>query len=112
MHTRKEYRVWLAMIREGTPVCDRWRKCYESFFHDMGDQPDNTRLYKVNKFEGYSPENCTWMDIEVNPDTSQMIAKSKVDKIRKYIRQGKSDKLLSTMFLETEEAIARIRRLP
>jgi hypothetical protein len=43
----------------GIRVCERWLK-FENFLADMGEQPLNRQIDRINNNEGYYLENCRW----------------------------------------------------
>lgn len=71
-----EYTVWKAMqnmclVKEhlqypnhggkGIKVCHRWRVEFGVFLQDMGKRPsDEHVIVRINKGEGFYPENCKW----------------------------------------------------
>ena len=74
MSKTKIYRTWLNMIHRcnnpkvnyychyggrGIKVCERWMK-FENFYADMGEQPENTYLDRINPNDNYQPSNCRW----------------------------------------------------
>lgn len=77
-----EYGVWAAMLQRctnpsdkayvkyggrGITVCDRWNPTaggsFENFYEDMGQRPaKNYSLDRCDNSEGYSIENCKWVE--------------------------------------------------
>lgn len=72
--TTPTYHIWGAMVQRcmnknavgfhryggrGITVCDRWL-LFDNFLADMGEQPKNLSLDRVDNQKGYSPDNCKW----------------------------------------------------
>lgn len=46
----------------GITVCGRWLESFENFYEDMGDCPDGFTLDRINSALGYCPDNCRWVN--------------------------------------------------
>jgi hypothetical protein len=53
------YRSWANMFHFGNDVCKRWSS-FEAFLADKGERPKGTVLNRIDKRQGYFPENCEW----------------------------------------------------
>jgi len=78
----KIYTVWANMIARcenekhpsysryggrGIYICPEWRKSFNKFREDVGDIPfEGATLDRRNNNEGYSKENCRWVDHQEN----------------------------------------------
>lgn len=74
------YASWQKMIQgcshPSDSICRPWRNSFLRFMADMGRQPPNTSLEKIDEDQLYSPENCCWshqsdIELDVRPDSSQ-----------------------------------------
>lgn len=57
------YRTWIELLRrkrhKNCPVCKEWDS-FEKFYKDMGEQPPDTYLCRVDPREPYCIWNCFW----------------------------------------------------
>ena len=69
------YKVWYNMVNRcltsnpkikayykdrGIGLSDSWKK-FENFYKDMTNPPENRVLSRIDKYLGYSKDNCKWM---------------------------------------------------
>jgi hypothetical protein len=58
------YASWQKMMQGCSnpidSVCRSWRNSFLRFVSDMGHQPPNTSLEKINENQIYEAENCRW----------------------------------------------------
>jgi hypothetical protein len=59
--TRPKHTSYKNYGGRGIKVCDEWRDFYV-FLSDMGFPPEGYTLDRMNNNEGYSKENCRWVD--------------------------------------------------
>jgi len=74
-YTSRTYRAYRAMVSRclnpnvesypnyggrGITICERWLKCFENFYADMGDIPAKMSLDRKDNNLGYSKDNCRW----------------------------------------------------
>ncbi len=89
MARTKTYKTWIQMRSRctnptdqsyseygdrGITVCDEWLNSFEQFLTDMGEQPAEMSLDRINNNKGYSKENCrgaTATDQQRNKRTSK-----------------------------------------
>lgn len=45
----------------GITVCEKWRRSFYAFISDMGEQPPNHSLERLNNNLGYCKSNCAWV---------------------------------------------------
>jgi hypothetical protein len=114
MARSNEYRVWDSMIRRchsethkayknygarGIEVCDKWRK-FDGFFEDMGIQPKNMTLERINNELGYSKDNCKWATVteQARNRRSTKLNIDQVKTIKEMIANGFTQKNIAECF--------------
>ncbi len=75
MYGTTEYRTWINMVARcespthqayaryggrGIRVCPEWRADFTVFYRDMGPQPANLSLDRIDNDGHYEPANCRW----------------------------------------------------
>lgn len=58
--TQPRHPSWALYGGSGITVCDRWL-VYENFFADMGHNPGQHELDRIDNTKGYYKENCRWV---------------------------------------------------
>ena len=124
MTNSKEYRVWDSMVRRchskshhafkdygarGITVCDKWRK-FEGFFEDMGYQPSELTIERINNDLGYSKENCKWATVteQARNRRATKLDESKVVQIKILIENGVSQNAIANQFSVSRSNIGHI----
>jgi hypothetical protein len=80
----------------GITICERWRK-FESFFVDMGEQPEGKTLDRINSNLGYFKENCRWAtptEQARNRRNSKLTYKIAVEVVQRHLR-GESHSVIA-----------------
>ncbi len=83
-----EYKAWSSMKRRcynntseayknyggrGIAVCDEWLNDFEQFLKDMGKRPSkNHSIDRINNDGNYEPDNCRWVEWEVQNRNKRM----------------------------------------
>jgi len=58
----------------GIIVCDRWRESFTSFLSDMGERPSRHHsLHRIDNDGPYSPENCKWVERDVQSANTRAV---------------------------------------
>lgn len=66
-NSTQTYIAWEEMIKKCAEptvpicVCKSWRNNYYNFLKDMGIMPKDSILERLNKFYGFSKDNCYWV---------------------------------------------------
>lgn len=83
---RSEHNTWVSMKSRcqnkkdpnykhyggrGIKICDRWKKSFKHFLHDMGPKPSlNHSIHRIDNYGDYKPSNCKWATrLEQNRNT-------------------------------------------
>lgn len=116
-----EYKAWQAIQQRcyntkldtyerwggrGIKVCERWRKGFEYFFHDMGIRPGPGYSIEREDVNGdYCPENCTWATSEVQNNNKRNSTVYIVNGVRKSLTR-----IAEEHGIERSALYARIKR--
>lgn len=56
----------------GIKMCDKWLSSFEDFLFDMGKKPSrNYTLERIDNDGDYCPENCKWLEKELQPKNTR-----------------------------------------
>lgn len=107
----RAYSSWSHMIRrssgssekdapyyydKGIIVCDRWRDSesgFTNFLQDIGECPEGLELDRIDSNKGYYPENCRWVDEQVQSQNrgdylNNTSGKKGVGLVKNYLKDG------------------------
>jgi hypothetical protein len=108
----KEYSTaWARYGARGITVCDRWlgKKGFVNFLTDMGEQPTNHTLERIDNSDGYSPENCRWATRKEQAANTRHVTLLDVDIEWVRAHPEKSRKELAQILAVSEVTISNIR---
>jgi hypothetical protein len=114
----------------GVKVCDRWLSSFENFFSDMGKKPTPKHsIDRINVNGNYEPDNCRWATQKVQAGNTRSnkwieyngLKMIKVDwedflgikrgKLYRYLKSGKSFKIIYEFFMNIKNGGTRTRFL-
>jgi hypothetical protein len=124
MSKSKEYRVWDSMVSRchrtthhafkdygarGIFVCDEWRT-FDGFYADMGTQPKDMTLERLDNAQGYNKGNCVWASVteQARNRRTTKLTVEKVAAIKKLLSDKVAQQKIADMFLVTRSNIGHI----
>lgn len=70
---------------KGIKVCERWNS-FQNFIQDMGERPEGYTLDRKDPEQGYHPDNCRWVTLEVQLRNRAGYGSSKYKGVQKTTR--------------------------
>ena len=124
MANSNEYRVWDSMVGRchrvthhafksyggrGIFVCDEWRT-FEKFYADMGAQPKDMPLERLNNSQGYDRGNCVWASVteQARNRRTTKLDVEKVATIKRLLEENVAQQKIADMFSVTRGNIGHI----
>ena len=73
----------------GVSVCQRWKKCFENFYADMGDIPSSKHtIGRVDNDGNYEPSNCRWEVAEQQSNNTSRNVMVSIDGVEMSVSQA------------------------
>jgi hypothetical protein len=124
MANSHEYRVWDSMVGRchrvthhafksyggrGIFVCNEWRT-FEKFYADMGAQPKDMTLERLDNSQGYDKENCVWASVteQARNRRTTKLDVEKVATIKRLLGENVTQQKIADMFSVTRGNIGHI----